>query len=41
MEENNDTVKDVDLWATNSEDGGWNILQLMRDLKKCWNKKTK
>ena len=25
MEENKDTVKDVDLWATNSEEGGWNI----------------
>ena len=25
MEENNDTIKDIDLWATNSEEGGWNI----------------
>ena len=25
MEENKDTVKDVDFWATNSEEGGWNI----------------
>ena len=25
MEENNETIKDIDLWATNSEEGGWNI----------------
>ena len=25
MEENKDSVKDVDFWATNSEEGGWNI----------------
>ena len=25
MEENKDTVKDVDFWATNSEERGWNI----------------
>ena len=25
MEENNDTIKDIELWATNSEEGGWNI----------------
>ena len=25
MEENNEILKDVDFWATNSEEGGWNI----------------
>jgi NADH-quinone oxidoreductase subunit D len=25
MEENNESLKDIDLWATNSEEGGWNI----------------
>ena len=25
MEENKDILKDVDFWATNSEEGGWNI----------------
>lgn len=25
MEENKESLKDVDFWATNSEEGGWNI----------------
>ena len=25
MEENKESLKDIDFWATNSEEGGWNI----------------
>ena len=35
MEENNEILKDVDFWATNSEEGGWNISSTDEGSKKC------
>ena len=41
MEENKDTVKDVDFGLQTQKKVDGTFLQLMKDLKKCWKKKTK